>query len=94
VFAGARRISDRYFTLLARENGLAHARLGLAISRKAAPRAVDRNRLKRIVRETFRVRLAELPPMDIVVTARADARKLDNQRLREVLGRLWLQLAD
>jgi len=50
--------------------------------------------LKRIVRETFRVRLAELPPMDIVVTARADARKLDNQRLREVLGRLWLQLAD
>ncbi|GAB4191453.1 MAG: ribonuclease P protein component [Wenzhouxiangellaceae bacterium] len=47
-------VSDRLFRVYARRND-APCRLGLAISRKAAPRAVDRNRIKRHVRSVFRL---------------------------------------
>ena len=43
------------------------ARLGLVVGKKLLKRAVDRNRLKRVVRENFRLRRPELPPCDLVV---------------------------
>ncbi|MBS1225128.1 MAG: ribonuclease protein component, partial [Proteobacteria bacterium] len=54
VFARPVKSSDSNFIVLARANDLTYARLGLAISRKVAKSAVARNRLKRIVRESFR----------------------------------------
>ncbi len=51
-------------------NGLGHPRLGLAISRKVSPRATDRNRLKRMLRECFRTHQQALPPLDLVVVGR------------------------
>ena len=42
------------------------ARLGLIVSKRMLPRAVDRNRAKRVIRESFR-HAVELPAMDIVV---------------------------
>ncbi|MDX1507243.1 MAG: ribonuclease P protein component, partial [Woeseiaceae bacterium] len=54
VFEKARRSRDTWFTVLSRDNELACARLGLAISKKHCKKATARNRLKRIVRESFR----------------------------------------
>ncbi len=71
VFAEPRRSADRYFTVLARSNPELSARLGLAVSRRVARRAVDRNRLKRLIRESFRQR--SLAPSDFVVMPRAPA---------------------
>lgn len=88
----ARRSSDEYFTVLARTNDLDHARLGLAISRKAARRAVDRNRLKRIAREAFRHRPTE-SPVDIVVFAKPAARLEHRLRLRLSLDRHFVAVA-
>ena len=42
------------------------ARLGLIVAKRVLKRAVDRNRAKRIIRESFRRRL-DLPPVDVVV---------------------------
>ena len=92
VFRGASRSSDRFFTVLARRNGLAAARLGLAISRRVAPRAVDRNRLRRLARESFRQ--LELAPLDYVVMARKDAVPAANQAIRSSLDMHFRRLSE
>lgn len=61
------------------------ARLGLAISRKHARRAVARNRLKRMAREAFRIRRQTLPLVDIIVLSRAGASGADRAELRAEL---------
>ena len=50
-----------------RSNDAIEARLGLVVGKKQLKRAVDRNRLKRIVRDLFRRRRADLPAYDLVV---------------------------
>ena len=75
--------------MLYRPNGLNGARLGLAIAKKCARRAVDRNRLKRLVRESFRAHVQSLPGVDIVVLCARGAPALSNQRLFELLERAW-----
>ena len=90
VFADPVRSSDRFFTILARPNDVGMARLGLAISRKAAKRAVDRNRLKRIAREVFRHKT--LPAWDYVVTARPQAASAPSAALHESLDGLFDKL--
>lgn len=90
VFSGAERSSDRYFTVLARLNELSLARLGLAISRKVAPRAIDRNRLRRLARESFRH--LPLAPLDFVVMARREALAAENSALRASLDRHFERL--
>lgn len=92
VFQRARRAQDAYFTILARSNGDAPARLGLAIARKQVRRAVDRNRLKRLIRDRFRHRRAELHGLDLVVMARGRAVSCDNRTLREALDTLLQRL--
>ncbi|WP_290652177.1 ribonuclease P protein component [Aquisalimonas sp.] len=92
VFASADRVADRYFTVLAAPTGQDEARLGLAIGRRAAPRAVDRNRIKRIARESFRHHRSDLPPVDVVLMSRPAARTASRDTLRESLARLWQRL--
>jgi ribonuclease P protein component len=93
VFAEPARSSDRYFTVLARPTGRAAARLGLTVSRRAAKRAVDRNKLKRLARESFRHQPA-LPPWDFVVLARAGADRAERRALRASLDRHFEQLTN
>lgn len=86
VFSDATRSADRYFTVLARPGKLPEARLGLAVSKRAAKRAVDRNRLKRLARESFR-RRSDLRGCDVVVIARPGAAAATNAELTASLGR-------
>ncbi|MDX1515553.1 MAG: ribonuclease P protein component [Woeseiaceae bacterium] len=91
VFEKARRSGDRWFTVLSRSNDLQRARLGLAISKKHCKRAVARNRLKRIVRESFRQHLRELDGLDIVVMNRAAACDAASKELFASLEQHWLK---
>lgn len=91
VFAEPARSGDRYFTVLGRPTGRAAARLGLTISRRAAKRAVDRNKLKRLARESFRQQTT-LPPWDFVVLARPGADSTDRRTLRASLDRHFANL--
>ena len=92
VFAQPIKSSDRYFTVLARPNDLAHPRLGLAIARKVAKSAVTRNRLKRITRESFRQRQSQLGGVDYVVLGRVGLAELENRAVLASLERHWRRL--
>jgi len=89
VFKKAGRSKDRLFTVLYRRNGGTGARLGLAVSKKNCRTAVGRNRLKRLVRESFRQHKAELYGIDIVVLNQATTHKADNPALFESLEKHW-----
>ena len=93
VFQDGARSSDPYFSVLARPNATGHARLGLAVAKKSAKRAVDRNRLKRITRETFRTNRT-LPALDFVVSARAIAVTQSAAVLRTSLQQLMQKLVE
>jgi len=92
VYAQRRRVADSCFAVNFAPNELGHARLGLAIGVKAAGNAVARNRVKRVVRESFRGVAARMPAMDLVVGARTGTRTAHNARLRESLDALWKQI--
>ena len=89
VFGKNKRLSDRYWTILVYRNETAQTRIGLAVAKKRAKRAVDRNRLKRIVRESFRHSKEKLTGTDIVVMNRDDTVKASNFELRDSLARLF-----
>ncbi|AQQ69275.1 ribonuclease P protein component [Microbulbifer agarilyticus] len=86
------RAAQPQFLILARPNELPHPRLGLVIAKKHVRNATDRNRIKRIARETFRLRQNELFPLDAVVLARAGAGELDNAALAKIFNKLWRKL--
>jgi len=65
-----RKSQDRLFSVHARANGLDHGRLGITVSRRVSSRAVDRNRIKRKIREAFRQDPVRLCGVDLIVIAR------------------------
>lgn len=71
------------------EGAEAQARLGLAISKKTFKRAVDRNRVKRLVRESFRHHLPDLPPVDVVILSHKELAGMDNAAIFQQLENLW-----
>jgi ribonuclease P protein component len=66
------------------------ARLGLLISRRHAARAVVRNRIKRCIREAFRLEQERLGPIDVLVRPPYGVKPSAQMvvRLREIFGRL------
>lgn len=79
--------------LLARNNELDHSRLGLVIGKKSVKLSVERNRLKRQIRESFRLNQDNLVGWDIVVVARKGLGDLQNAELSQQFGKLWKRLA-
>lgn len=66
-----------------------YARLGLAIARRKMPKATARNRVRRIIRESFRLHQQALAGLDLVVLARANLSRIDNHLLFQSLDRHW-----
>jgi ribonuclease P protein component len=58
------------------------ARLGMTVAKRVDKRAVARNRIRRVLRETFRLVRATLPPGDYVIVAKPEARTATNPALR------------
>lgn len=87
------KVPGRNVLLLARENDLQHPRLGLVIGKKSVKLSVERNRIKRQIRETFRHHQLELAGWDIVIIARKGLADLDNPELAKQFAKLWKRLS-
>ena len=92
VFSKPKRVSTPELLFLFSSNNQTESRLGLAIAKKQIPRAVDRNRVKRLVRESFRHQRQEIISQDIVVMARKSLLNMDNTQVRSQLDKLWRQV--
>jgi len=92
AYARGKRCSNEYFLVIARPNPASGPRLGLSVATKVAGNSVRRNRLRRLVRESFRLRQRELPACDLVVSVRPKVRSAGAAELRASLGELWVKV--
>jgi ribonuclease P protein component len=93
AYAQGRRLGNEFFTVNACPNGLGMARLGMSVAARNLKAAVARNRIRRLVRESFRAHQGSLPALDLVIGVRAAVLQADNARVRERLGQLWHKIA-
>ncbi|MBT8088293.1 MAG: ribonuclease P protein component [Gammaproteobacteria bacterium] len=89
VFKRPTRSRDSLFTVLHRPNGKEGARLGLAVSKRHCRKATARNRIKRIIRESFRQHQALLSGLDIVVMNQPKTAGASNRELFDSLEGHW-----
>jgi ribonuclease P protein component len=88
VLDGQCRASDENFTAYGLPNELPYARLGMVVGKRFAHRAVDRNSLKRNIREAFRRMGESLNGFDIVVFTKAGATNQPGPKLQQMLTKL------
>jgi ribonuclease P protein component len=89
VFSQSLKVTRKNLLALYRSNQRDHARLGVIISKRYAKRAVDRNQIKRFVRESFRQLQKPLKGLDIIVLMRSEWRSLDTKIWRDEIDNLW-----
>jgi ribonuclease P protein component len=88
VFTKPVKVSNSLFLIIIHKTSNPYSRLGLVISKKVDKRAVQRNRIKRIVRESFRNRKFEIS-CDYAVLARGKITSLNNTEIFESINQLW-----
>jgi ribonuclease P protein component len=93
VFRQAKRTGGGGLTILTVENSVGYPRLGLAVAKKHLKLATRRNRLKRIVRESFRQHQLTFANIDIVVLSRADIGQRETSKIWAALERHWITVA-
>jgi ribonuclease P protein component len=92
AYSAGRRLNTEFFTANVIANPLQHPRLGLSIAARMIPTAVGRNRVKRQVRDSFRLAQHTLPAVDCVIGARNGTRAASNAQLRDSLAQLWKRI--
>ncbi|MDP2560507.1 ribonuclease P protein component [Psychrobium sp. 1_MG-2023] len=93
VFKNPLRAGSPQLTILACPNDLDHPRLGLVIPKKQLKLAVDRNQVKRVIRDNFRLKQHNLQSLDYVIIAKGGIGKLTNDELNKLTNKLWKKIA-
>ncbi len=87
------KVAHRHYLVLARQSDAGRARLGLVIAKKNIRLATRRNRIKRVVRETFRLHQDTLDSLDIVFLARKGFDTLTPNLQTDLMRNAWQRLA-
>lgn len=94
TFEGGKREQQPLFSAVVAAGHGEQPRLGLAVAKKAVADATDRNRIKRHIRESFRLNQHRLPAVDLVILPRTAAASAPAQELRDQLEKLWTRVAE
>ena len=86
------KVSSKESLCLSKSNGLDSPRLGLVIAKKNVKLAVHRNRIKRVIRDSFRLHQHALPNADMVILARRGLGELSNEELHILFNKNWQRL--
>ncbi|BGI51243.1 MAG: ribonuclease P protein component [Arsenophonus endosymbiont of Ceratovacuna japonica] len=89
VFKRQLRISYSKIIIFGCMNKLGYPRIGFNIAKKNVKLAHERNRIKRLIREYFRLHQHELPSMDFIILVRKGIDNLNNKKITEILCKLW-----
>lgn len=92
VYSEYQSLSGHYYFLYYWNNNFGYSRLGVVASRKNLKKAVMRNRVRRIVRENFRLQKHRLPPIDIVFIAKFRSGRANKKELHQCTNQLFYQL--
>jgi ribonuclease P protein component len=92
VFSRPAKTSAKYLGIYYRKSQLGYPRLGLVVAKKHIKKAIDRNRIKRLIRESFRLNRHVLPVCDYVVVIYQGIADLTNKEIREQLNKQWQKL--
>lgn len=90
--AQGKRFHTRHFGVTLAPMAEGQPRLGLVATRRLG-KAVQRNRIKRVLREFFRRHRTTLPAFDLVIMAKKGAAALGYYQVEEELGRLLFSRA-
>ena len=88
------KVSNRFLLLLARTNQVGHSRLGLIVGKKKINLGADRNKVKRRLRESFRMRHAGIPNLDIVALVRNGTGPTEEKLLSTQISKLFDNLIE
>lgn len=86
------RFSTKHFLLLVRENQNLGCRLGVIVAKKHVKLAVCRNRIKRLIRESFRLSETQPRNLDVIVLAKFGAGRQNKSETRAELDKLWQKM--
>ncbi|WP_317932853.1 ribonuclease P protein component [Halioxenophilus sp. WMMB6] len=86
------RASHPNLLVLARQNQLSHPRLGIVVAKKNVRFANQRNRIKRLIRESFRHQQDYLGGIDVIVLARKNLDQFDNAAIYKIVTKQWQRL--
>ena len=93
VFNGAQhKVSCRYILMLSIKQHKPQTRLGMVVAKKNVSKSIERNRIKRLIRESFRHARLQLPGLDIVVLIRKGLDNLPNFVISSKIDALWKDL--
>ncbi|WP_286240648.1 ribonuclease P protein component [Neptuniibacter halophilus] len=86
------KVPDQPILILARPNNLGHPRLGFVISKKNIRKAVKRNHVRRIIRESFRLHQHDLPAVDMIILARPGLGDMENDAMHKLMRKCWSRM--
>ncbi|MBU2711683.1 ribonuclease P protein component [Zooshikella harenae] len=86
------KVPHKFLLMLAVPSKSEDSRLGVIVSKKIAKKAVQRNRIKRLFRESYRLTHNKLPAIDIVILARPGLTELENEQIFRLLSKSWQRL--
>ncbi|MCU5746459.1 ribonuclease P protein component [Staphylococcus sp. SQ8-PEA] len=85
VYKKGKSVANRQFVVYTRKNkDLEHFRLGISVSKKLG-NAVQRNRIKRAIRENFKVHKDDIIPIDLIVIARQPSKEMTTLQIQSSL---------
>ncbi|MFI4847322.1 MAG: ribonuclease P protein component [Candidatus Makana argininalis] len=90
VFKKPKIYNTIYIKILSKCNKLKNPRIGFLISKKQIKMSYERNRIKRLIRENFRINKNYLPYIDIILIIKKKISDLENNDINKLINKIWI----